>query len=150
MAKKTFKGRPLLPGQLEGKALVSRQAFNTSGSYLDHMFGGADGPPALCTDANNKDLSGQDLAGAIICTTQTVGSTLGGCVLMGMDELEVGPKALLFSWHIDSVAAAGLFMNDIWYERRIITIDLLGDEFLESVNTGDLIAIHPDGTVEVG
>ncbi len=57
---------------------------------------------------------------------------------------------LLFSWHIDSVAAAGLFMNDIWYERRIITIDLLSDDFLESVNTGDPIAIHPDGTVEVG
>jgi hypothetical protein len=30
------------------------------------------------------------------------------------------------------------------------TIDLLGDEFLESVKTGDPIAIHEDGTVEVG
>ena len=140
----------MLPGTLDGKALVSRQAFNTSGSYLTHMFGGAEGPPAVCTDSNNKDLSGKDLAGAIICTTQTVGSTLGGCVLMGMDELKVGPKALLFSLHIDSVSAAGLFMNDIWYERRIITIDLLGDEFLEAVNTGDPIAIYEDGTVEVG
>ena len=150
MAKKTFKGRPLLPGELDGEALVSHQAFNTSGSYLDHMFGGKDGPPALCTDANNPDLAGKDLAGAIICTTQTVGSTLGGCVLMGMDELQAGPKALLFSLHIDSVAAAGLFMNDIWYGRRIITVDLLGDEFLEAVTTGDPIAIHADGTVEVG
>ncbi|MCH9816580.1 MAG: DUF126 domain-containing protein [Actinomycetia bacterium] len=150
MAKKTFTGRPLLPGELNGEALVSHQAFNTSGSYLDHMFGGSAGPPALCTDANNKDLAGVDLAGAIICTTQTVGSTLGGCVLMGMDELKIGPKALLFSLHIDSVAAAGLFMNDIWYDRRIITIDLLGDAFLEAVKTGDPIAIHADGTVEVG
>ena len=30
------------------------------------------------------------------------------------------------------------------------SIDLLGDEFLEAVNTGDPIAIHEDGTVEVG
>ena len=149
MAKKTFQGRPLLPGKLEGKALVSRMAFNTSGSYLNNMFAG-ETKKAICTDAANKDLYQKDLKGAIICTTQTVGSTLGGCVLMGMGDLGVGPKALLFAWHIDSVAAAGLFMDDIWNEKRIITIDLLGDEFLKAVNTGDPIAIREDGTVEVG
>ncbi len=149
MAKKTFQGRPLLPGKLEGKALVSHQAFNTSGSYLNNMFAG-ETEKAICTDAANKDLYGKDLKGAIICTTQTVGSTLGGCVLMGMGDLGVGPKALLFAWHIDSVAAAGLFMDDIWNEKRIITVDLLGDDFLKAVNTGDPIAIHKDGTVEVG
>ncbi len=149
MAKKTFKGRAVLPGKLEGKALVSRAAFNTSGSYLNNMFQG-ETKKAICTDPSNKDLYKKDLKGAIICTTQTVGSTLGGCVLMGMSELGVGPQALLFAWHIDSVSAAGLLMNDIWDDRRIITVDQLGDEFLESVNTGDPIAIYEDGTVEVG
>ena len=149
MAKKTFQGRPLLPGKLEGKALVSRMAFNTSGSYLNNMFAG-ETKKAICTDAANKDLYQKDLKGAIICTTQTVGSTLGGCVLMGMGDLGVGPKALLFAWHIDTVAAAGLFMDDIWNEKRIITIDLLGDEFLKAVNTGDPVSIREDGTVEVG
>ena len=149
MAKKTFQGRPLLPGDLKGKALVSHAAFNTSGSYLNNMFAG-ETKKAICTDAANKDLYGKDLKGAIICTTQTVGSTLGGCVLMGMGDLGVGPKALLFAWHIDSVAAAGLFMDDIWNEKRIITIDLLGDEFLKAVNTGDPVSIREDGTVEVG
>ena len=149
MAKKKFQGRPLLPGKLKGKALVSRAAFNTSGSYLNNMFAG-ETKKAICTDAANKDLYQRDLKGAIICTTQTVGSTLGGCVLMGMSELGAGPKALLFAWHIDSVSAAGLFMNDIWNEKRIITVDLLGDEFLKAVKTGDPIAIHEDGTVEVG
>jgi hypothetical protein len=32
----------------------------------------------------------------------------------------------------------------------MITIDLLGDEFLEAVNTGDPISIKEDGTVTVG
>jgi hypothetical protein len=41
-------------------------------------------------------------------------------------------------------------MEDIWNETRIITVDLLGDEFLEAVKTGDPIAIKEDGTVEVG
>ncbi len=81
---KTFKGRPLLPGKLEGKALVSKQAFNTSASYLENMFAGrTDSAP--CTDANNKELFKKDLAGAIICTTQTIGSTFGAATIMGMN-----------------------------------------------------------------
>jgi len=46
--------------------------------------------------------------------------------------------------------AAGVIMEDVWSEKRIITIDLLGPEFIESVNTGDPIAIHSDGTDETG
>ncbi|AQQ67749.1 hypothetical protein Mag101_08940 [Microbulbifer agarilyticus] len=149
MAKKKFQGRALLPGKLEGKALVSTVPFNTSNSYIKNMFGG-ETETAPCTDAANKDLYQKDLKGAIICTTQTVGSTLGGCVLMGMSDIGVGPQAMLFAWPIDSVSSAGLFMNDIWYDRRIITVDKLGDEFLESVKSGDPIAIYEDGTVEVG
>ncbi len=149
MAKKTFKGRPLLPGKLEGKALVSKQAFNTSASYLENMFAGrTDSAP--CTDANNPELFEKDLAGAIICTSQTVGSTMGAGCIMGMNEIEVGLKAFLFSSHIDSIAAGGLVIDDIWNERRVVTIDLLGDEFLETVKTGDPIKISEDGTVEVG
>ena len=149
MAKKVFKGRPLLAGTLEGKALASKQPFNTSGSYLDNLFGG-NTTSAPCTDPNNKDFYKKDLGGAIICTTVTVGSSLGGASLMGVASLGVGPKAMLFSQHIDSVSYAGLLMDDVWNDRRVITIDLLGDEFLEAVKTGDSVAIKKDGTVEVG
>ena len=146
---KTFKGRPLLSGKLEGKALVSKQAFNTTASYLENMFAGrTDSAP--CTDVSNKELYKKNLAGAIICTTQTVGSTMGAGCLMGMNDLGVGAKAFLFSSHIDSIAAGGLIMDDIWNERRVITVDLLGDEFIEAVKTGDPIKIMEDGTVEVG
>jgi predicted aconitase with swiveling domain len=149
MAKKTFNGRAILPGELTGTATVSRQAFNTSASYFENMFGGrTDAAP--CTDANNKDLYGKDMSNMILCTTQTVGSTLGGCTIMGMKEVGVGPQALLFSKHIDSLAAAGVLLEDIWNSKRIVTIDQLGDDFLETVQPGDPIAIHSDGTVEVG
>jgi len=69
---------------------------------------------------------------------------------MGMNDLELGPKAMLFAWHVDSISYAGIVMDDVWNNRRIITVDLLGDEFLDGVKTGDPIAIHEDGTVEVG
>jgi predicted aconitase with swiveling domain len=81
---------------------------------------------------------------------QTIGSTTGGFVLMGVAKLGVAPKAMLFANHIDSLASGGLVMADIWMEKRIIAIDLLGQDFLDAVNTGDPVKIHEDGTVEVG
>ncbi len=145
----TFKGRPLIPGALEGEALVSKQPFNTTASYFENMFAG-NTETAPCTDANNAELKGKDLKGAIMCTPQTVGSTMGAGAIMGVNLLEVGFKAMLFSSHIDSIAAGGLIMDDIWNDRKVITIDLLGDEFMEAVKTGDKIKISEDGTVEVG
>ena len=41
-------------------------------------------------------------------------------------------------------------MADVWKNQRIVTIDMLGDEFPETVQMGDPISIHEDGTVEVG
>ena len=149
MAKKTFKGRPVLSGKLKGKALVSKQPFNLTGSFLKNMFAG-ETESAPCTDSTNKELYEKDLKGAIICTSQTVGSTMGAGTIMMLSELGVEPKAFLFSSHIDSISAGGLFIDDVWNGRRVITIDLLGDDFIKSIKTGDPIAIHEDGTVEVG
>ncbi len=149
MSKKTFKGRVVLAGKVSGQATVSKQAFNTSGSYFDNMFGGVT-DSAPCSDASNKALFGKDLSGAILCLPTSVGSTMGGMSLMGMKAIGVGPQALLFSKPIDTLAAAGVLMAEIWKDQRIVTIDMLGDEFLETVQTGDPIVTHEDGTVEVG
>jgi predicted aconitase with swiveling domain len=70
MAKQTFKGRVVLAGKVTGNATVSKQAFNTSGSYMENMFAGrTDAAP--CSDANNKELFGKDLSGAILCIPTT-------------------------------------------------------------------------------
>ena len=87
---KKFKGRVVLSGSISGNATVSRQAFNTSGSYMENMFAGrTDAAP--CTDASNKELFGKDLSGAILCVPTTVGSTMGGMCLMGMKATRCGP-----------------------------------------------------------
>ena len=67
-----------------------------------------------------------------------------------MKALGVGLEALLFSKPIDTLAAAGVLMADIWKNQKIVTVDMLGDEFLETVQPDDPISIHADGTVEVG
>jgi predicted aconitase with swiveling domain len=149
MAKKTFKGRPLIPGKLEGKALASKEPFNVSATYLENLFGG-NTETAPCTDAVNKEWSRKNLAGQILCFPTAVGSTMGGATLMGVGSMNLGPKAMLYAEHVDSVSVAGLIIDNVWNGSIVITIDQLGDDFLDAVKTGDPIAIHADGTVEVG
>ena len=149
MAKKTYQGRPVIAGAIQGKATVSKQPFNPTSSYIENLFGGVT-DSAICTDADNKDLYKKDLNGVILCTSQCIGSSMGGAAFMAVAGLGVAPKAILFSRHIDAVSASGIVMANIWQKKPIVTIDLLGEEFLESVEMGDSISIHEDGKVEVG
>ena len=64
-------------------------------------------------------------------------------------EKGIAPKAMLFANHIDSLAACGIFMGDNWLGKRIVTVDLLGDNFLNAVNTGDMVTVYKDGTIEI-
>ena len=149
MAKKTYKGRPLLPGDLQGEALVSKQPFNTTGSYLENMFmGRTDAAP--CTDADNPELYQKDLANCILITPSTIGSTLGGAAIMGRRGGGRRPQGDALHRSPRLRRRLCLFMEDIWNDKRVITIDMLGDEMLENVKTGDPITIHADGTVEIG
>ena len=149
MPKKTYQGRPLIPGEVDGPAMVSRIGFNTYTSYKLNMVGGVT-DKAICTDGDNKDLYGKDITGAILCLPQTIGSTTGGFVLMGVAKMGLAPKAMLFANHVDSLAIGGLVMADIWIDKQVIVIDLLGQDFLDSVNTDDPIKVYEDGRVEIG
>ena len=149
MTKKTFHGRPILSGKLEGSATVSRIGLNTLSTYKANIMGGVT-DKAICSDGDNKDLYGKDITGAILCLPQTIGSTTGGFVLMGVAKLGLAPKAMLFANHVDSLAIGGLLMADIWMDKRIITVDLLGQDFLDAANTGDPIKVYEDGKVEIG
>lgn len=144
---RVFKGRAILPGKLEGEALVSQIGFNTLASFGESMF--AEAEVAMCSDQNNKELFGKKLTGKIICLPKTIGSTSAGAVWERLAQLDIAPKAMLFSEHIDSLAAAGLVLAEVWVEKRIYCVDQLGDEFLRYVKDGDTIVIREDGTVIV-
>lgn len=70
-------------------------------------------------------------------------------VLQTVTEMGIGPKAMLFSNHIDSLAAAGVILSSVWSGINIVTVDGLGDEFLKSIKSGQTIDIKEDGTVTV-
>ena len=144
---KTFKGRAVVPGTAEATALVSHGGFNTLASYQKSlMFGDKTGK---CGDQNNPDLFGKPMAGTALCLPQTIGSTTGGMVLYCAHAMERSPACLLFSNHIDSLAAAGAILADVWTDRGLPTVDCLGEEFMQTVKTGDRIKVYADGTVEI-
>ena len=78
-----------------------------------------------------------------------MGSTSSGATWPNVAQLGIAPKAMLFSQKIDSLAAGGLVVTDVWAGKRIYAVDQLGEEFLQVVNDGDRIVIKEDGTVTV-
>jgi hypothetical protein len=60
------------------------------------------------------------------------------------------PACMLFANHIDSLAAAGAVLADVWVEGiSMPVIDSLGEEFLNYVKDGMTITVKADGIVEV-
>ena len=144
---KTFKGRVVVPGTAKAEALVSHSGFNTLASFQKSlMFGDK---TAKCSDQNNPDLYEKPMAGKALCLPQTIGSTTGGMVLYCASALNKQPACLLFSKPIDSLAAAGAILADIWTENKMPTVDSLGEEFLSYVKSGMSITIQDDGLVTV-
>ena len=147
MTKKVFKGRVVVKGKASAEALVSKGGFNTLASYQHSlMFGDKTGK---CSDQNNPELYKKAMAGKALCIPQTIGSTTGGLVLYCAASMSRQPACLLFSKEIDSLAAAGAILADVWTDNSMPTVDGLGDEFLEYVQTGDRITVEEDGSVIV-
>lgn len=145
---KQFKGRVVAPGCVTAEALVTTEGFNTLASFQSALqFGDKE---VKCGDQNNKDLNGKSMLNKALCLPQTIGSTTGGLVLYCACAMQKNPACMLFSNHIDSLAAAGAILADVWVDSVTMpVIDCLGDEFLEYVKDGMKITIKEGGIVEV-
>ena len=145
---KQFKGRVVVPGTCAAEALVSHGGFNTLASYqMALMFGDKQ---VKCGDQNNPEVYKKPMMGKALCLPQTIGSTTGGMVLYAAAALGKQPACMLFSKPIDSLAASGAILADVWTDAEMPVVDMLGDEFLESIQTGDSVSVLPDGVVQVG
>ena len=140
-----FQGRAVIPGQVNGIAMVSQKGFNVLSSYMGALV--SNGKQTLCTDQNNPDLFKKDLSGAILCIPQVIGSTTAGMLIQTVASMGIQPKAMLFSATAESLAISGVLLADIWENTKIVTVDGLGDRFLESVQEGQMVEVAEDGTV---
>ena len=143
-----FQGRVVTPGTVTAEALVTKQGFNTLASFqMALQFGDKE---VKCGDQNNNEIHGKSMLGKALCLPQTIGSTTGGLVLYCACALKKNPACLLFANQIDSLAAAGAILADVWVDEiSMPVIDSLGDEFLEYVKDGMKITIKENGLVEV-
>lgn len=145
---KEFKGRVIAGGTVTAEALVSHGGLNTLASFQKALqFGDKN---ATCGDQNNPDLYNKQMAGKALCLPMTIGSTTGGLVLYCACAMKRQPACMLFSKPIDSLAAAGSVLADVWLDDvSMPVIDNLGDEFLDYVRDGMSITVKEDGTVVV-
>ena len=143
-----FIGRVVTPGAVTAPAVVSHGGLNTLASFQGALqFGDK---KATCGDQNNPDLYNKQLAGKALCLPQTIGSTTGGLVLYCACAMKRQPACMLFSRPIDSLAAAGAILADVWLDDvSMPVVDSLGDEFLEYVKDGMSITIEEGGKVVV-
>ena len=145
---KEFIGRVVAPGTAKAEALVSHGGLNTLASFQKALqFGDKE---ATCGDQNNPDLYGKKMKGKALCLPQTIGSTTGGMVLYCACSMKRQPACLLFSKPIDSLAAAGAILADVWLDDvKMPVVDSLGDEFLSYVKDGMTISVLENGKVVV-
>lgn len=143
-----FQGRVVTPGEVTAEAIVTTQGFNTLASLqMPLQFGDKE---VKCSDQNNEELHGKSLLNKALCLPQTIGSTTGGLVLYCACALKKNPACLLFANHIDSLAAAGAVLADVWVDGVTMpVVDSLGDEFLHYVKDGMKITVKANGIVEV-
>ena len=129
---KEFKGRIVAPGCVSASALVSHGGLNTLASFQKALqFGDK---KATCGDQNNPDLYGKQMAGKALCLPRTIGSTTGGLVLYCACSMKRQPACMLFSEPIDSLAAAGAVLADVWLDDvSMPVVDSLGEDFLNYV-----------------
>ncbi|MBR5279600.1 MAG: DUF126 domain-containing protein [Clostridia bacterium] len=145
---KRFQGRVITPGEVTAPAVVTKQGFNTLASFqMALQFGDKE---VKCGDQSNQELYGKSLLGKALCLPQTIGSTTGGLVLYCACSMKKNPACMLFANPIDSLAAAGAVLADVWVDGvSMPVVDSLGQEFLDYVQDGMSIKVLPDGVVEV-
>ena len=144
---KEFKGRVINKGYYKGEAVVSHQGVNTLATFQKSAI--AKSKQVIVADQNNKDIFEKNITGKALCLPQTIGSTTGGMVIQVICSMGINPACLLFSEHIDSLAGAGVILSAVWENSKLIAVDQLGQEFLDTVKTGDIIEVTEDGTVRI-
>jgi predicted aconitase with swiveling domain/ADP-ribose pyrophosphatase YjhB (NUDIX family) len=126
-----MRGRPIVPGRAQGKALAAPIPFS--------FVGGADPETGTILDASTG-LAGERLQGRIFVFPHGKGSTVGSYVIYGLSKRGIGPAAIVNA-AAEGVVAVGAILAGTPMVDRIDTGGLM---------TGDRLIVDGDrGTVEL-
>jgi len=147
MTKKVFKGRVITGGEVTLEAIVSHQGVNTLATFEKSAI--MRSKHVKASDQNNPDIFNKDITNKALCLPITIGSTTGGMVIQTICNMHSNPRAFLFSEPADSIGLSGIVLAKVWQNSNVICIDSLGEEFLKTVKTGDMLEIKEDGTIKI-
>jgi len=127
-----MKGRTIYPGNVEGKAIVSKEPIG--------FYGGIDAKTGLVIEKGHE-LEGQNVKDLILVFPYGKGSTVGSYVIYGLKKNGVAPKAII-NKETETIVATGVIL------AGIPCVD--GIE-IEQIKTGDKLKVNADeGIVEHG
>ena len=129
-------GKPVVPGEAEGEALVSSEPLSFWGGY-DHRTG-------EIIDRRHP-LSGQIAAGRVLAVPFARGSSTTTAVLLEAVRAGTAPAAILTTG-VDTFFALASIVADALYRQPIPIIALTPDDFA-SLRTGMRLRVEKDGII---
>lgn len=130
-------GKPIVPGEGEGDALVSSEPLSFWGGY-DHRTG-------EIID-HRHPLSGEIAAGRVLAVPFTRGSSTTTAVLLEAVKSRTAPAAILTT-EVDTFFALASIVADELYGRPIPVIALAPEDFA-TLKTGERLRVTREGVVE--
>jgi len=134
---RVMRGKPIVPGEGEGAALVSSEPLSFWGGY-DHRTG-------EIIDRRHP-LSGEIAAGRVLAVPFTRGSSTTTAVLLEAVRVGTAPSAILTTV-VDTFFALASVVADELYERPIPVIVLSPEDFA-TLKTGERLRVTREGVVE--
>jgi predicted aconitase with swiveling domain len=132
-----IQGKPIVPGEAEGEALVTHEPLSFWGGY-DYRTG-------EIIDRRHP-LSGQIAAGRVLAVPFTRGSSTTTAVLLEAVRAGTAPAAILTTG-VDTFFALASIVADELYRQPIPIIALTPDDFA-SLRTGVRLRVEREGTIQ--
>lgn len=137
-----FKGRLILGSNFSGVAFVSRKVLNLEKSFNKSIV--SKKPNLIAKDKSNVNLYKRDLKDKIVVVPSIKSGELDGLILLELSKKLKNPSAILIAEKIDESLIAPLMLIPFWTKAEITIIDGLGREFLENIESGDVVRIEGD------
>jgi hypothetical protein len=131
-----MRGRPLVPGQASGTALVTQVPLSFWGGY-DHRTG-------EIIDRRHP-LAGQNAAGRVLVLPYARGSSTTTAVLLEALRAGTAPAAILTTAAETFFALAAIVADEMY--RRSFPVVIVQEADAAALQTGMHLRIAPDGTI---
>lgn len=131
-----LKGRAVVPGRARGTAVVSGEPLS--------FWGGLNPETGEVIDRRHER-SGEIVTGKIFVFPTGKGSSTGSAVLMESVKAGTAPAAIV-NVTADPILALGAVVADELYDEVVPIITLPQEDF-DTIEEGDLLTLHADGSV---